>query len=431
MEEIIEKNFDKAFAIAWSENQGSYSEDIAKKTLNFLKLQGLKVNTVLDVCCGSANFLSIMSSHGKECTGTEILDSYIEYDKSKYPNITFHKTEEILDFDHLGTFDLITCNHDVVNMLPTIEEWGEFFKRAYRHLNNGGLLIFDYYTKRKLKDWNEVTYDENDKLDYVRNVVSDSNSTSISNIYYININQDNSVQEISAVDREYSLNNYNNKYKKTEDTTVEYFFENDEVLEQIKHAGYRYLITTDANFAPVSGLSDMNRLHVIAIKREVGNVQRPTAPTQPVANPQPAPVQQNPVQPTVENVQPVQQPVSVEAPVAPQPAPVQTAPVQAVEPTPAPQPVVAETPVQPTPVPAQPVTAQSNEIPTPSHSVGVDVEPQIARPVVAETAPSSYEQPIQSQGSSLNVEDVFNEDLAINTSASVISEDDMNGDSVY
>ncbi len=270
MEEIIEKNFDKAFAIAWSENQGSYSEDIAKKTLNFIKLQGLKVNSVLDVCCGSANFLYQMQQNGKVCTGTEILDSYIEYDKSKFPDISFYKSEDILDFDNLGTFDLITCNHDVINMLPTLEDWGEFFKRAYRHLNNGGILIFDYYTSRKLKDWNEVSYDENDKLDYVRNVVSDGkNQTSISNIYYINLNQGKREDDhISAVDRDYSYNNYNNKYKKTEDTSVEYYFENNQIMDEIKKAGYRYLITTDANFSPVSGLADMNRLHVIAIKRE-------------------------------------------------------------------------------------------------------------------------------------------------------------------
>lgn len=270
MEEMIEKNFDKAFAIAWSENQGSYSEDIAKKTLNFIKLQGLKVNSVLDICCGSANFLSEMQANGKECTGTEILDSYVEYNKQKFPNMSFVKSENILDFDSVGTFDLITCNHDVINMLPTLEDWGTFFKKAYAHLNNGGLLIFDYYTKRKLQDWNEVTYDESDKLDYVRNVESDGiKSTSISNIYYINLNQGKQDQHISAIDREYSLNNYNNKYKKTEDTTVEYYFENEDILDQIKKSGYRYLITTDANFSPVSGLADMNRLHVIAIKREV------------------------------------------------------------------------------------------------------------------------------------------------------------------
>ena len=269
MEETIEKNFDKAFAIAWSENQGSYSEDIAKKTLNFIKLQGLKVNTVLDICCGSANFLKEMKNNGKDCTGTEILDSYVEYDKSKYPNINFIKTEDILGFDDLGKFDLITCNHDVINMLPTIEDWGTFFSKVYEHLNNGGLLIFDYYTKRKLQDWNEVSCDESEKLDYIRNVVSKNNSTSISNIYFINLNYNPNAEENNSLDKNYSFNDYEKKYKKTEDTTVEYYFENAEIMEYIKKAGYRYLITTDSNFSPVSGLENMNRIHVIAIKREV------------------------------------------------------------------------------------------------------------------------------------------------------------------
>ena len=32
-ENVLDKNFDTAFAIAWSENQGGYSADIAKKTI--------------------------------------------------------------------------------------------------------------------------------------------------------------------------------------------------------------------------------------------------------------------------------------------------------------------------------------------------------------------------------------------------------------
>lgn len=270
MDEIIEKNFNKAFAIAWSENQGNYSKGIAKKVLTFAKLQGLKINSVLDVCCGSGNFLEEMQANGKTCTGTEILDSYVEYNKAKYPEIEFYKTEHLLDFDSLGTFDLISCNHDTINLLPTIEDWGAFFKKAYAHLNNGGILIFDYYTKRKLQNWNEVTYDEDDKLDYVRNVVSDGVSkTSISSIYYINLNSgSNRDSNISAIDRKYELNNYDNKYKKTEDTMVEYYFDNDLILNEIKKAGYRYLITTDGNFTPISSINDQNRMHIIAIKRE-------------------------------------------------------------------------------------------------------------------------------------------------------------------
>ena len=268
-EEKPEENQETDYAIAWSDNQGSYSEGIAKKTLTFEKNQGLRINTVLDICCGSANFLKAMYDAGKKCTGTEILDSYVEYNKRKFKDMEFYKTEGILDFDELGTFDLITCNHDVVNYLPTIEAWGRLFRMVYRHLNNGGLFIFDYYTKHKLEGWNEVTYDENEKLDYIRNVVSNGeDSTKISNIYYINLNPVAENEDVSAMDRKYSLNNYDIKYKRTEDSNIEYYFENDAILDEIKKAGYRYLITTDANFTPIQSLEDQNRMHIIAIKRE-------------------------------------------------------------------------------------------------------------------------------------------------------------------
>ncbi len=288
MDNVLDSNFSKAFAIAWNEKQGGYSETIAKKTINFAKNQGLKISTVLDICCGSGNFLHEMQLNGKRCTGTEILDSYIDYNKQKFPEMKFIKTESMLDFEGLETYDLISCNHDVVNMLPTLEDWGSFFKQVYAHLNNGGIFIFDYYTKRRLQGWNEVTYDENEKLDYIKNIFSDGQTkTTISNVYYINLNPKKENENLD--EKVYSLNNHDNKYKKTEDSMVEYFFENEDILNEIKKAGYRYLITTDANFAPVAGINDMNRVHIIAIKREAV-AQKPTAPseTQPA---QPTPTQ--------------------------------------------------------------------------------------------------------------------------------------------
>lgn len=269
MYNINDSNFSEAFAIAWSENQGSYSANLAKKILNFIKLQNLKVNSVLDVCCGSANFLEYLKDNGLDCTGTEFLDSYIEYDKNKFPDIKFVKTKDVDDLEALGTYDLISCNHDVVNMLPTLESWGTFFKNVYKHLNNGGIFLFDFYTKRKLQEWNETTYDENEKLDYIKTIVCDGKtSTAISNIYYINIANVSKNDNVSVMDRQYSLNNYDNKYKKTENTSVEYYFENQDILNQLKGSGYRYLITTDANLSPISNIEDVNRLHIIAIKRE-------------------------------------------------------------------------------------------------------------------------------------------------------------------
>ena len=43
-------------------------------------------------------------------------------------------------------------------------------------------------------------------------------------------------------EKTYSLNNHNNKYKRTEDINVEYFFENEDILnvKNLKDLLYRY-----------------------------------------------------------------------------------------------------------------------------------------------------------------------------------------------
>lgn len=257
----MEKEKSIEYAIAWSENQGNYSENIAKKILNFIKNQGLVVNSVLDICCGSANFLNEMAESGKICSGTEFMESYIEYDKKKYPNMTFIKTETVDDIELLPSYDLISCNHDVVNYLPNLNRWGQFFKKVYNHLNDGGLFVFDYYTKRRLANWNEVTVSGNERTDYIKKVESDGETqTTITDVFYTNLNPE-------VTNSPESQQTYN-KFKKTEDKKIEFFFENEDIMNEIKKAGYRYLITTDANFSPVSGISDMNRMHIIAIKRE-------------------------------------------------------------------------------------------------------------------------------------------------------------------
>ena len=60
----MEEKLTKSYADAWSENQGSYSEGLAKKIHNFIKLQNLNINSALDICCGSANFLNELQKYG-------------------------------------------------------------------------------------------------------------------------------------------------------------------------------------------------------------------------------------------------------------------------------------------------------------------------------------------------------------------------------
>ena len=60
---------ENSLAYAWYNLQGKYSEDLARKIINFERIQKLKLTTVLDICCGSSNLLKVMLDENKRCFG--------------------------------------------------------------------------------------------------------------------------------------------------------------------------------------------------------------------------------------------------------------------------------------------------------------------------------------------------------------------------
>ena len=145
MENMTENKLMTPLATAWNESQGLYSEELANKIINFEKRQKLRFKNVLDICCGSGNLLKIMNANEKNCYATEISDDFVTYNKENNPFINIKKVDNILDFDNIKTFDLITCTNKVINNLNNISLWSNFFNTVYKNLNNGGVFIFDFY----------------------------------------------------------------------------------------------------------------------------------------------------------------------------------------------------------------------------------------------------------------------------------------------
>ena len=48
-------------------------------------------------------------------------------------------------------FDAIICVYHGINHLLDFSAWESFFSCAYRHLNDGGVLAFDTYTRSHLE----------------------------------------------------------------------------------------------------------------------------------------------------------------------------------------------------------------------------------------------------------------------------------------
>lgn len=238
-------NYD--FAKAWDLNQGTFAESIAENILSFAERNGTKLTSVLDICCGASNLLGVFNRKGLKCYGTETRQGMFDYSSEKHPDISYTLTKNMYDVPSKQKVDLITCTHDLINYFENFGEWETFFKDVEKHLNKKGLFVFDFYTKHKLKNWSETTFKSSDYLDYMMNVKSGIyDKTVITYTYFIN---------------------YNNYYVKTRDVVVESYYENQDIFEALKKAGFKNIQIVDHDLNPLENIDYADRIHVVAMKK--------------------------------------------------------------------------------------------------------------------------------------------------------------------
>lgn len=247
MEQYVANSFDINYATAWSQDQGGFSSGLAQNLIGYIKNNNLNYKTCLDICSGTGEFLSYFSKQGYTCYGTEIAKSMVDYSKAKYPQINFALTKTMTQIPVKGKVDVITCNHDMVNTLERFSEWQELFKNVYSSLNKNGIFMFDYYTKHKLENWNEVTFEESEDMDHIR---------------YIKKGMENKC----VINETYYIKNVEGLYNKTFDISVEAYFENNEIVAALKKAGFKSVELCSFALEKVEMVDTRNRLHVIAIK---------------------------------------------------------------------------------------------------------------------------------------------------------------------
>lgn len=241
-------DFDVWYAEAWSRKQGQFSFNLANTLIRFLKEKHKSIKSVLDVCSGSGEFVSVLRNICTDCMGVDNAEGYLRFVQSKINDVVFKKVDKLYDFNLKRKFDLISCNRDVVNMFTTFAKWETFFKTTFEHLNKGGMLMFDYYTKHKLEGWQETIFEQSAEIDYVSDVTQNNGLCVMSEVYYL--------KETSTL------------YRKTGDVMVEAWFENDEIVKALKLAGFREVKLVDSNLVeiPADKLAERNRIHILAYK---------------------------------------------------------------------------------------------------------------------------------------------------------------------
>jgi SAM-dependent methyltransferase len=101
--------------------------------------------TLLDVACGTGGIIAPLAAR-YQVSGLDISPAMLAVAREKLPVETPLYVADMSSFDLGATFDAIVCVYHGINHLLDFSEWEGFFDCAYRHLNGGGVLIFDMIT---------------------------------------------------------------------------------------------------------------------------------------------------------------------------------------------------------------------------------------------------------------------------------------------
>ncbi|NEU31620.1 class I SAM-dependent methyltransferase [bacterium LRH843] len=111
--------------------------------------------TLLDVGCGTGELLMRLHAEGAHVTGVDLSAEMLAIAREKCELAGFHPPlfeQSMVNLEGLGLFDMITVFCDSLNYLETSKEVQETFQSIHKHLEKGGLFLFDVHSVYKIEE---------------------------------------------------------------------------------------------------------------------------------------------------------------------------------------------------------------------------------------------------------------------------------------
>ena len=122
-----------------------FTEAASPGLLALLRHYRVESGMVVDLGCGSGHWANVLTGAGYEVLGVDLSPAQIELAKQRAPKASF-QTESLMSVA-IPACDAITAIGEIVNYqfdsTQTRSALSRLFRRAYKALRPGGLLIFD------------------------------------------------------------------------------------------------------------------------------------------------------------------------------------------------------------------------------------------------------------------------------------------------
>jgi len=126
-----------------------YPEIFGEQLLEWLRRNGIKPRTSLDLACGTGILCEILHNQGIHSWGMDYSAGMIHIARQGSQSIHYD-VADMITYRPAEKFDLVTCTGDAVNHIAALSDVEKIFENVYAYLNPGGWFVFDLLNEREV-----------------------------------------------------------------------------------------------------------------------------------------------------------------------------------------------------------------------------------------------------------------------------------------
>ena len=119
-----------------------YPEEFAKLLLKWMQENEIRVESMLDIGCGTGVLCHVLQEHGIKAHGMDLSEGMLKVAREKYPEIPFEQGN-MITYDTPLRFDLVTSTCDAMNHILSPADLEQAMRHVHTYLAPGGYFLFD------------------------------------------------------------------------------------------------------------------------------------------------------------------------------------------------------------------------------------------------------------------------------------------------
>lgn len=128
-----------------------YPEIFGEQLLQWLAQNYVKVNTSMDLACGTGVLCEILHKASIEASGMDFSQGMIDIARQSCPAIHYD-VADMTTYRPDRQFDLVTCTGDALNHIMALDQVEKIFQNVYAYTAPGGYFIFDILNENEVSD---------------------------------------------------------------------------------------------------------------------------------------------------------------------------------------------------------------------------------------------------------------------------------------